>query len=44
MEAQLVREIELLYSQICHSLGDPKRLMILYALGRPPRYVSELAA
>jgi len=44
MEAQLVREIELLYSQICHALGDPKRLMILYALGRQPRYVSELAA
>jgi ArsR family transcriptional regulator len=44
MDAQLVKEIALLYEQVCHALGDPKRLMILYALGKQPRYVSELAA
>ncbi len=44
MDAQLIQEIEMLYSQACHALGDPKRLMILYSLSRQPRYVSELAA
>src|SRR5690242_20308141 len=44
MELQLIQEIEMLYSQACHALGDPKRLMILYALSRQPRYVGELAA
>lgn len=43
MDLQLVQEIELLYSRICHALGDPKRLRILYALSRHPCYVSELA-
>jgi len=43
MNPQLIEEIELLHEQICHALGDPKRLMILYALNKQPRYVSELA-
>jgi DNA-binding transcriptional ArsR family regulator len=43
MDAQLVNEIELLYEQVCHALSDPKRLIILYALSKQPRYVSELA-
>ena len=43
MDAQLAQEIDLLYNRICHALGDPKRLLILYALARQPRYVSELA-
>jgi ArsR family transcriptional regulator len=43
MDEQLVHEIEMLYSQVCQALGDPMRLMILYALSRGPRYVSELA-
>ncbi len=44
MDPQLVQEVELLYSQVCHAVGDPKRLMILYALaGGQPCYVSELA-
>ncbi len=44
MELQLIQEIEMLYSQACHALGDPKRLMILYSLSREPRNVGELAA
>lgn len=43
MDELLVQEIELLYSRVCHALGDPKRLMILYALSQGPRYVGELA-
>ncbi|MBN1966857.1 MAG: winged helix-turn-helix transcriptional regulator [Anaerolineae bacterium] len=43
MDLQLAQELELLYSRICHALGDPKRLLILYALAKHPRYVSELA-
>lgn len=44
MEAQLVKEIEMLHSQVCHALGDPKRLLILYLLERHPYNVTELAA
>ncbi len=44
MEVQLVQEIGLLHEQVCHALGDPTRLLILYALSKQPRYVSELAA
>lgn len=43
MDQQLTREIELLYERVCKSLGDPKRVMILYALAERPMYVSELA-
>jgi DNA-binding transcriptional ArsR family regulator len=43
MDAQLVQEIDLLHGEVCHALGDPKRLMILYAISSHPRYVSELA-
>jgi len=43
MDAQLVQEVELLYGQVCQALGDPKRLLILYALSAHPYYVSELA-
>ncbi len=44
MDKQLVKEIELLHEQVCLALGDPTRLLILYALSKQPRYVSELAA
>ncbi len=44
MESQLAREIDMLYNQVCHALGDPKRLMILYILDRRPYSVTELAA
>ncbi|MBZ0281578.1 MAG: metalloregulator ArsR/SmtB family transcription factor [Anaerolineae bacterium] len=43
MDEQLVQEIEMLYGQVCQALGDPKRLLILYALSRGPHYVNELA-
>lgn len=44
MDSELIREIELLNQRVCKGLGDPKRVMILYALAQRPRYVSELAA
>lgn len=37
-------EISLLHASVCQALGDPKRLMILYALHERPRNVSTLAA
>lgn len=43
MDVQLAGEIELLHEQVCHALGDPVRLLILYALSQQERYVSELA-
>jgi len=44
MEPQLVRELEILHSQVCHALGDPKRLMILYMLVHRPQCVNDIAA
>lgn len=41
--AQLTQELELLHDRICTAIGDPKRLMILYALADGPRYVVDLA-
>ena len=43
MDSQLVQETKLLHERVCKGLGDPKRLLILYALHERPRYVSELA-
>ena len=37
------QELSLLHSHICQALGDPKRLLILYALHEQPRHVSALA-
>ena len=39
----LVSELNLLHERICKAIGDPKRLLILYALRDTPRYVVELA-
>ena len=36
-------ELNLLHANICQALGDPKRIMILYALHEQPRHVSALA-
>jgi ArsR family transcriptional regulator len=44
VDRQLTEEIEMLYDSVCHALGDPKRLMLLYALNGGPRSVGELAA
>jgi ArsR family transcriptional regulator len=37
-------ELNLLHASVCQALGDPKRLLILYALAERPRHVSALAA
>lgn len=42
-QEQLYEEFVLLHDRICRAIGDPKRLMILYALQQGPRYVVELA-
>lgn len=39
----LTQELDLLHDRVCRAIGDPKRLMILYALYERPRYVVELA-
>ncbi|MCZ7673335.1 MAG: metalloregulator ArsR/SmtB family transcription factor [Chloroflexi bacterium] len=36
-------ELDLLHANICQALGDPKRILILYALHQQPRHVTELA-
>ena len=43
MDAQLKQELFILHEQVCHALGDPKRLMILYALANGPRFVNDIA-
>ncbi len=35
-------EINLLHSRLCAALADPKRILLLYALGEGPKNVSEL--
>jgi ArsR family transcriptional regulator len=40
---RLFNELQLLHNRVCRAIGDPKRLMILYALAEGPRYVVELA-
>lgn len=36
-------ELQFLHANICQALGDPKRLLILYALHAHPRNVTTLA-
>ena len=36
-------EAELLHSECCQAIADPKRILIVYALHTQPRNVSELA-
>jgi ArsR family transcriptional regulator len=42
VDRPLIEEINLLHAQICHSLADPTRILILYSLAESPRYVNEL--
>ena len=42
-QTHLFEELQLLHNRVCRAIGDPKRLMILYALQEEPRYVVELA-
>jgi ArsR family transcriptional regulator len=43
MERPTLEELRLLHTNICQALGDPKRILILYALYDRPRHVSALA-
>lgn len=36
-------ELNLLHAHICQAMGDPKRILILYALHEQPRHVTALA-
>lgn len=44
MNVPSLQELNLLHSNVCQALGDPKRIMILYELNERPRNVSELAS
>jgi DNA-binding transcriptional ArsR family regulator len=43
MENTLEQEVNLLHAQVCQSLADPKRILLLYALAEGPRRVTDLA-
>ena len=43
MNPPSLQELDLLHSNVCMALGDPKRIMILYELHTRPRNVSSLA-
>jgi DNA-binding transcriptional ArsR family regulator len=43
MDYPSISELNLLHSNICQALGDPKRILILYALDDKPRNVTLLA-
>jgi ArsR family transcriptional regulator len=36
-------ELNLLHANLCRALGDPKRILILYALNDSPRHATALA-
>jgi DNA-binding transcriptional ArsR family regulator len=42
IDPKLEKEIHLLHQRVCPALGDPKRLLILYALEDGPLCVGEL--
>ncbi len=43
MQTPSLDELNLLHANVCQALGDPKRLLILYALSERPRNVTQLA-
>lgn len=43
MDEPTLDELALLHANVCQALGDPKRILILYALHERPRHVSMLA-
>lgn len=43
MDPLLVQEMTLFHNRICQALGDPTRLMLLYALHNHEKNVTELA-
>lgn len=44
IDQRLRQELEELVAQMCNAINEPKRLMVIYALGAGPRTVNELAA
>lgn len=42
MDQKLGQEVDLLHKRICYALGDPKRVLLLYALSQGPQCVNEL--
>lgn len=40
----LTDEVTRLHADICSALGDPSRILILYALAQQPRTVNDIAA
>jgi ArsR family transcriptional regulator len=43
MNSPTLEELQLLHANICTALGDPKRILIMYALYEQPRHVTALA-
>ena len=43
MDDKLVHEIHQLHDQVCDALGNPSRVLILYALRDQPRFVTDMA-
>ena len=43
METPTIEELTLLHANICQALGDPRRILILYALREQARNVTSLA-
>lgn len=43
MSIPAFEELQLLHSNICQAVGDPKRIQILYALHKEPCYVTGIA-
>jgi DNA-binding transcriptional ArsR family regulator len=43
LDRRLRQELEELVAQMCNAINEPKRLMVIYALGAGPRTVNELA-
>jgi ArsR family transcriptional regulator len=43
VDRSLAEEVNQLHAQLCQSLADPTRILMLYSLADGPRYVTELA-
>ena len=43
MDRPTLDEIALLHANVCQAISEPSRILILYAIGEKPHYVTELA-
>ena len=43
MDYPTLDELDLLHRKMCTAIGDPKRMLIMYALHEAPRHVTALA-